>query len=50
MTPELTILALAGLMHIAQFAVASVMANQDVGTGYTTSPRDRAPSREMRAR
>ncbi|AJE48593.1 MAPEG family protein [Celeribacter indicus] len=48
MTPELVALALAGLMHIAQFAVASVMANADLGPGYTTSPRDRAPSREMR--
>ena len=48
MTPDLIPLALVGLMHIAQFAVASVMANKDVGTGYTTSPRDRAPSREMR--
>ncbi|SLN61264.1 MAPEG family protein [Aquimixticola soesokkakensis] len=48
MTPELTILALAGLMHIAQFGVASYMANVDLGPGYTTSPRDRAPSREMR--
>ncbi len=35
-------------MHIAQFVVASYMANVDLGPGYTTSPRDRAPSREMR--
>ncbi|SFJ34685.1 MAPEG family protein [Celeribacter neptunius] len=48
MTPLLTLLALAGLLHIAQFVVASVMANVDLGPGYTTSPRDRAPSREMR--
>ncbi|WP_434290440.1 MAPEG family protein [Celeribacter sp. SCSIO 80788] len=48
MTTELTILALAGLLHIAQFVVASYMANVDLGPGYTTSPRDRAPSREMR--
>ena len=48
MTPELIALALAGLMHIAQFALASVMANQDLGMGFTSSPRDRAPSREMR--
>lgn len=48
MTPELTALALAGLLHIAQFAVASYMANVDVGPGYTTSPRDRPPSLEMR--
>lgn len=49
MTPDLTALALVGILHIAQFAVASYMANVDVGPGYTTSPRDRAPSREMRA-
>lgn len=48
MTPLLTLLALVGLLHIAQFAVASYMANVDLGQGYTTSPRDRAPSREMR--
>jgi len=48
MAPELLVLALAGLMHIAQFAVASIMANRDLGPGYTTSPRDRPPSREMR--
>lgn len=48
MTPLLTLLALAGLLHIAQFVVASYMANVDLGPGYTTSPRDRAPSREMR--
>ncbi|GAA3862906.1 MAPEG family protein [Celeribacter arenosi] len=48
MTPILIPLALAGLMHIVQFAVASYMANVDLGPGYTTSPRDRAPSREMR--
>jgi uncharacterized MAPEG superfamily protein len=48
MTPLLTLLALAGLLHIAQFVVASYMANVDLGPGYTTSPRDRAPRREMR--
>ncbi|MFT6451082.1 MAG: putative MAPEG superfamily protein [Halocynthiibacter sp.] len=48
MTFELTALALVGLLHIAQFSVASYMANVDVGMGYTTSPRDRLPSREMR--
>lgn len=48
MTATLTLLALAGLLHIAQFVVASYMANVDLGVGYTTSPRDRGPSREMR--
>lgn len=48
MTPTLIPLALAGLLHIVQFAVASYMANVDLGSGYTTSPRDRAPSKAMR--
>lgn len=48
MTPELTALALAGLLHIAAFGVFSYMANVDIGPGYTTSPRDRAPSRALR--
>ncbi len=48
MTPILLTLAIAGLLHIAQFVVASTMANMDVGPGYTTSPRDREPSRPMR--
>ncbi|MCR8827398.1 MAPEG family protein [Pseudosulfitobacter koreensis] len=48
MTPILLTIALAGLLHIAQFVVASTMANMDVGPGYTTSPRDREPSRPMR--
>ncbi|SEQ10654.1 MAPEG family protein [Thalassovita taeanensis] len=48
MTPELTALALAGLLHIVQFVAASTLANIDVGPGYTTSPRDRLPSRDMR--
>ncbi len=48
MTPLLIPLALAGLFHIVQFVMASYMANVDLGTGYTTSPRDRAPTREMR--
>ncbi|MHA6326225.1 MAPEG family protein [Roseivivax sp. CAU 1753] len=50
MTPELTILTLAALLQCLQFVVFSVMANRDLGTGYTTSPRDRAPSRPMRER
>lgn len=53
MTAELTALALAALVHIVGFAFYSVRANMEVGPGYTTSPRDRAPSRalsEMTAR
>lgn len=47
MTAELTALALAALVHIVGFAFYSVRANLEVGPGYTTSPRDRAPSRSL---
>ncbi len=41
MTPELTALALAGILQAAQFAALSVLANLEVGTKKTASPRDR---------
>ena len=47
MPPELTALALAGLLQAAQFALFAVPANKDLGTGYTSSARDRPPSREL---
>ena len=47
MTPELTALALAGLLQALQFCAYSVRANMDVGVGYSTSARDRAPSRPL---
>lgn len=47
MTPELTTLALAGLLQAVQFTVFAILANIDLGPGYTSSPRDRPPSREM---
>ncbi len=47
MTPELTVLALAGLLQALQFAVFAVPANQELGPGYTSSARDRPPSRQM---
>ncbi|MEL6960882.1 MAG: MAPEG family protein [Pseudomonadota bacterium] len=47
MTPELTSLALAGLLQVLQFCAYSVRANMDVGLGYSTSARDRAPSRPL---
>lgn len=47
MTPELTVLALAGLLQAVQFTLFAVPANVELGTGYTTSPRDRPPSRPM---
>jgi uncharacterized MAPEG superfamily protein len=47
MTPELTTLALAGLLQALQFALFAIPANLELGTGYTSSARDRAPSRQM---
>jgi len=47
MTPELTALALAALLQVAQFAVFAVPANRELGVGYTSSPRDRPPSRPL---
>ena len=47
MTPELTTLALAALLLAAQFVPFSVRANRELTSGYTTSPRDRPPSRQM---
>ena len=40
MTPELTALALAGLLQVAQYVLMSVPANLELGTGKTLSPRD----------
>ena len=47
MTPELTVLALAGLLQAVQFVPFSILANRQLGTGYTTSPRDKPPSRHL---
>lgn len=47
MTPELTALALAGLLQMAQIALFAAPANIDLGPGYTTSARDRPPSRAL---
>ena len=40
MTPELTILALAGLLQAIQFAAMAIPANIELGVGKTASPRD----------
>ena len=40
MTPELTILALAGLLQVVQFALMSIPANLELGPGKTMSARD----------
>ncbi len=42
MTPELTVLALAGLLQVVQFLLMSVPANLELGPGKTTSARDRS--------
>ncbi|SNT72653.1 Uncharacterized conserved protein, MAPEG superfamily [Paracoccus seriniphilus] len=44
MSPELTVLALAGLLQTAQFAAYSVAANRQIGTRIAMGPRDDAPS------
>lgn len=40
MTPELTVLALAGLLQMVQFVLMAVPANLELGTTKTMSPRD----------
>ncbi|UWQ13676.1 MAPEG family protein [Aliiroseovarius sp. M344] len=40
MTPELSILALAGLLQVVQFCIYSVLAQMQVGTKYAASSRD----------
>lgn len=47
MTPELTALTLAGLLQTLQYAAFAVPANMELGTGYTSSARDRPPSRQL---
>ncbi len=47
MTPELTVLALAGLLQAVQYAAFAIPANLELGTGYTSSARDRPPSRPL---
>jgi len=50
MTPELTILALAALLQTVQYILFAIPANMELGTGYTSSARDRAPSRQLSER
>lgn len=40
MTPELTVLALAGLLQVVQFMLMSIPANLELGPGKTLGPRD----------
>ena len=50
MTPELTALALAGLLQALQFTLFAIPANLELGVGYTSSARDRPPSQQMSTR
>ncbi len=47
MTPELTALALAGLLQAAQFILFATPANIELTPKYTSSPRDNPPSRGL---
>ena len=47
MTPELTALALAGLLQAAQFVLFATPANAELTPRYTTSPRDLPPARPL---
>ena len=47
MTPELTALALAGLLQAAQFVLFATPANAELTPRYTTSPRDVPPARPL---
>ena len=47
MTPELTALALAGLLQAGQFVLFAAPANVELTPAYTTSPRDAPPPRPL---
>jgi uncharacterized MAPEG superfamily protein len=47
MSVELTVLALAGLLQAVQFILFALPANIELGTGYTSSARDKPPSRQL---
>ena len=47
MTAELTALALAGLLQVAQYAAFAIPANIELGVAYTSSPRDTPPPRPL---
>ncbi len=47
MTPELTALALAGLLQAVQFTLFALPANVELGVDYTSSPRDTPPPRPL---
>ena len=47
MTPELTALTLAALLQVVQYFLFAIPANRELGMGYTSSARDKPPSRQM---
>ena len=47
MTPELTALTLAALLQVVQYFLFTIPANRELGMGYTSSARDKPPSRQM---
>ncbi len=47
MTPELTALALAGMLQVGQYVLMSVPANFELGTRATLGPRDDPDLRDM---
>ena len=47
MTPELTVLALAGLLQALQLALFATPANLEIGSDFTTGPRDGPPERQL---
>ena len=47
MPPELTALALAGLLQMGQILLMAVPANRDLGPDWTAGPRDTPPSRSL---
>ncbi len=47
MTPELTALALAGLLQTAQFLIFAIPANLELGTKYTAGSRDKPPAQPL---
>jgi len=50
MTPELTALALCGLLQAIQFALFAIPANIELGPRYTGGSRDKPPSRPLSTR
>ena len=47
MTPELTALALAGLLQVALFTLYAIPANLELTPAYTSGPRDAPPKTPM---